>query len=86
VSREADTFNGATVDAARRALATRFRAGSIESAELDARSLVGAVLGLDLTDLIAASGRPLTSDESSCIENFARRRCDGEPVARIVGQ
>jgi release factor glutamine methyltransferase len=86
VSREADTFNGATVDAARRALATRFRAGSIESAELDARSLVGAVLGLDLTDLIAESGRPLTSDESSCIENFARRRCDGEPVARIVGQ
>ena len=86
MSREADTFNGVTVDAARRALATRFRAGSIESAEVDARSLVGAVLGLDLTDLIAASGRPLTPDESSCIENFARRRCDGEPVARIVGQ
>jgi release factor glutamine methyltransferase len=86
VSREADAFNGVTVEAARRALATRFRAGSIESAELDARSLIGAVLGLDLTDLIAAARRPLTSDESSRIENFARRRCDGEPVARIVGQ
>jgi release factor glutamine methyltransferase len=86
VSREADAFNGVTVEAARRALATRFRAGSIESAELDARSLIGAVLGLDLTDLIAAARRPLTPDESSRIENFARRRCDGEPVARIVGQ
>jgi release factor glutamine methyltransferase len=86
VSREADAFNGVTVEAARRALATRFRAGSIESAELDARSLIGAVLGLDLTDLIAAARRSLTPDESSRIENFARRRCDGEPVARIVGQ
>jgi release factor glutamine methyltransferase len=85
VSRQADAFNGVTVEAARRALATRFR-GSIESAELDARSLIGAVLGLDLTDLIAAARRPLTPDESSRIENFARRRCDGEPVARIVGQ
>jgi release factor glutamine methyltransferase len=75
-----------TVEAARRALISRFRAGSIESAELDARILFGAVLGLNLTELIAARDRLLAEDESSQIEAFARRRCDGEPVARIIGR
>ena len=85
MSRHPDRFTGATVEAARRALTSRFRAGSIESAELDARTLVGAVLGLDLTGLIAAAGRPLAPEEASRIEEFAQRRCGGEPVARIVG-
>jgi release factor glutamine methyltransferase len=79
-------LTGATVEGARRALTTRFRAGSIESAELDARILVGAVLGLDLTHMIAAADRLLAADQSLGIEEFARRRCDGEPVARIIGQ
>jgi release factor glutamine methyltransferase len=57
----------------------------MDCAELDARSLVGAALGLDLTGLIAAAGRPLTRDESSRIEGFAQRRIAGEPVARILG-
>jgi release factor glutamine methyltransferase len=86
VSRGCDDIAGETVEAARRALTTRFRAGSIDSAELDARILVGAVLGLDLTQLIAAAGRLLTADESSRIEDFAKRRCRGEPVARIIGR
>jgi release factor glutamine methyltransferase len=85
VSCGSDGLTGETVEAARRALATRFRAGSIESAELEARALIGAVLGLDLTQLIAAAGRLLTADESLRIEDFARRRCRGEPVARIIG-
>lgn len=78
-------MNGRTVDAARRALTARFRSGSIESAELDARMLVGAALGLDLTGMIAAAGRMLTSDESIRLQAFARRRLGGEPVARIIG-
>lgn len=86
MSRGCDDIAGETVEAARRALTTRFRAGSIDSAELDARILVGAVLGLDLTQLIAAAGRLLTADESSRIEDFAKRRCRGEPVARIIGR
>jgi release factor glutamine methyltransferase len=86
VSRDTNAHGGTTVEAARRALTARFRAGSIASAELDARILVGAVLGLDLTELIAAAGRLLTPDETLRVENFARRRCDGEPVARIVGR
>jgi release factor glutamine methyltransferase len=73
-----------TVEAVRRALTARFKAGQIDSAELDARMLVGAVLGLDLTGLIAAAGRPVTADQSMRIEAFARRRVAGEPVARIL--
>ena len=81
-----ESFAGQTVEAARRALTARFKSGSIESAELDARLLVGAVLGLDLTGLISAASRRLTADESIRLEDFARRRLGGEPVARIVGQ
>ena len=47
--------------------------------------LVGAVLGLDLTGLISAASRLLTPDESIRLEDFARRRLGGEPVARILG-
>jgi release factor glutamine methyltransferase len=79
-------MTGPTVDAARRALTARFKSGSIESAELDARLLVGAVLGLDLTGLIAVASRRLSADESRSLGDFAHRRLGGEPVARILGQ
>jgi release factor glutamine methyltransferase len=80
-----DSLAGQTVEAARRALTARFRAGDIDSAELDARMLVGAVLGLDLTGMITAAERSLTSGEALGLEEFRRRRLAGEPVARIVG-
>jgi release factor glutamine methyltransferase len=50
-------FTGQTSDAARRALATRLAAAANDSAELDARLLVGAALGLDLTGMITAALR-----------------------------
>jgi len=65
-------------------LTARFKSAPIDSAELDARILVGAVLGLDLTGIIAAANRRLTSDEATRLEDFARRRLAGEPVARIL--
>jgi release factor glutamine methyltransferase len=74
-----------SVEAVRRALAARFEAAQMDCAELDARSLVGAALGLDLTGLIAAAAQPLTRAESSRIEGFAQRRIAGEPLARILG-
>ena len=74
-----------TVDTARRMLTQRFKSGAIDSAELDARILVGAALGLDLTGMISAANRVLTSDESIRLEQLARRRLAGEPVARILG-
>jgi release factor glutamine methyltransferase len=78
-------FAGHTVETARRTLTARFKSGSIESAELDARILVGAALGLDLTGLIAAAARPVTAAEAARLEDLARRRLTGEPVARILG-
>jgi release factor glutamine methyltransferase len=79
------SFAGQTVETARRSLTARFKSGSIDSAELDARILVGAVLGLDLTGMIAAANRSVTADEAARLEQFARRRVAGEPVARILG-
>jgi release factor glutamine methyltransferase len=75
-----------TVEAARRALAARLKSAATESAELDARLLTGHALGLDLTGLILAAQRQLTPDESARLEEFARRRLAGEPIARILGE
>ena len=80
------SFAAQTVDAARRALAAQFKSAANESAELDARLLIGHALGLDLTGLISAAQRQLTSDEAAHLEQFARRRLAGEPVARIIGE
>ena len=76
---------GQTIEAVRRGLASRLNAEGINSAELDARMLVGAVLNLDLTGLITAAARRVTATEAAQIADFARRRIDGEPVARILG-
>lgn len=81
-----ESKQGQTVDAARRAVAARFNAASIDSAELDARLLLGAALRLDLTGLIASGARQLTAGEAELVEAFAERRLHGEPVARIVGE
>jgi release factor glutamine methyltransferase len=76
---------GQTIETARRALTARFKANAIDSAELDARLLAGAVLGLDLTGMITAANRRLTADESARLDQFAQRRLAAEPVARILG-
>jgi release factor glutamine methyltransferase len=78
--------SGVSVDEARRLLAERFRAAGIDSAELDARLLVGAALRLDLTGLVTSSSRTLSKREVFKLGGFAERRVAGEPVARILGQ
>ena len=77
---------GQTIDAARRALTARFTAANIDCAELDARTLIGAVLDLDLTGLIASAARTITPGEAARLDEYATRRLAGEPVARIVGR
>jgi release factor glutamine methyltransferase len=77
---------GLTVDAARRKLAEQFRTNAIDSAGLDARILVGHLLGLDLTGMLAAAARPISDDEAARLEAMARRRLAGEPIARILGR
>ncbi|MGY2901883.1 peptide chain release factor N(5)-glutamine methyltransferase [Bradyrhizobium sp. URHC0002] len=86
VVRHVNDLADQTVETARRALAAQFKSASIESAELDARILAGHALGLDLTGLISAAQRQLTPDESARLDDFARRRLTGEPVARIIGE
>jgi release factor glutamine methyltransferase len=76
---------GKTVEAARRALTSCFAAAGIDSAELDARLLVGAALQLDLTGLIASASRSLDESEAAQLEGHVARRIAGEPVARILG-
>ena len=74
-----------TVGGARRACATKFRAGDIDSPELDARILVGHALGLDHAALAAAEGRKLGVDEENAIAALAKRRLAREPVSHILG-
>jgi release factor glutamine methyltransferase len=78
-------FAGQTVESARRTLTALFKSNGIDSAELDARILLGTVLDLDLTGMITAASRPLTSDELIRLEDLIHRRLNGEPVARILG-
>ncbi len=80
-----DSFAGQNVETARRTLAARLRAHDVESADLDARLLVGAVLSLELTGLMIAARRILTDEEATQLENLATRRIKGEPIARILG-
>jgi release factor glutamine methyltransferase len=79
------SLSGLSLDQARREIRARLEIAGIESPELDARLLLGEVLRLDLTGLIAASARTLTADETAALESVIRRRTDGEPVARILG-
>ena len=78
------TFAGQSVETARRALAVRLKTSCIESAELEARTLVGAALGLDLTGLVSSATRRLSPAEADRLDDFTRRRLAGEPVARIL--
>jgi release factor glutamine methyltransferase len=81
-----DAAAGASIDAARRSLARRFRAHGLEAAGLDARILVGHALGLDHTELTVQANRALTPPEAAVIAELQARRLAGEPVARIRGE
>ena len=83
--RQVSSFTNQTIESARRALTARFNAAGIDSAELDVRALIGAALNLDLTGLIASGARMLTASEAARLDEYARRRLAGEPVARIIG-
>lgn len=75
-----------TIEAARRDLSRKFKDAGIESPELDARILVGAALGLELTGLVTRSTAILARDDARRLATFADRRLAGEPIARIIGE
>lgn len=81
----AAAWPGASLASARRELARLLRQAGVDSPELDARLLLGFVLGLDHGALAAQSGRRLTGGEAEAVTALAARRLAGEPVARIVG-
>jgi release factor glutamine methyltransferase len=56
------------------------------TAGLDARLLVGHVLGLDPTGLVVNAARPVAAEDAAQAMALAARRAGGEPVARIVGE
>jgi release factor glutamine methyltransferase len=78
-------MNPHTIDDARRMWAKRFRACGIESAELDARVLIGHALDLDHGTLAASGARILSAAEDRTMAALAQRRLAREPVARITG-
>lgn len=80
------TRGALTIEAARRDLSGRFKAAGIESPELDARLLVGAVLDLELTALVAQATATLSPHDAARLTALAERRLAGEPVARIIGE
>jgi release factor glutamine methyltransferase len=79
------SFAGLTLAAARRAVTARLRAAAIETPDLDARLLVGAATGLDLTGLTLAAGRAMSAAEADRLADLVARRLDGWPVARLTG-
>jgi release factor glutamine methyltransferase len=76
---------GVSLADCRRAWIAEFRAGGIDSPELDARVLIGHALGLDHTALAAHAEELLSAEQQSAIAALARRRLAHEPVARITG-
>ena len=74
-----------TVADYRRIWAGEFRAGGIDSPELDARVLIGHALGVDHAALAARADQPVSIEQQSAIAALARRRLEREPVARITG-
>jgi release factor glutamine methyltransferase len=75
-----------TIAGLRRTIAQSFRTAGLETAELDARILIGHALGLNHTQLAGASQRMPSADECELVTVFAARRLQGEPVARILGE
>jgi release factor glutamine methyltransferase len=66
-------------------LAQSFRTHGLDSADLDARLLVGHALGLDHAALVSEAERTLTADEADAVAAVMARRLARQPVARIVG-
>ena len=75
-----------TVAAKRLALSETLRQAGIESADTDARLIVGHALGLDRTALLTNNDRLLRAGEIAAIDTLAARRLRHEPVSRIIGR
>lgn len=74
-----------TLDTAIRRAAALLRDKGLDTPSLDARLLVGHVLGLAHDRIVAAPDRPISPQEWTAIATALARRLDHEPVSRILG-
>jgi release factor glutamine methyltransferase len=65
--------------------AERLRSSGSETARLDAELLMGHVLRVDRSALLAAPEAPVGADHAAVYREFVERRARGEPVAYIRG-
>ena len=74
-----------TVEEALRAAADRLVASGSPSPRLDAELLLGHVLGVDRTAILAHPEGQLSDDQGARFDDAVERRAAGEPVAYIRG-
>lgn len=76
---------GATVRAAREAVAVRLAAAGVPSPAVDADLLLEAALGLSRTELLLAGSRRLDAAEAGRLASLAARRAAREPLQHVLG-
>lgn len=74
-----------TIGAAVNSLTAQFTAQGIDTPRLDARLLIGHVLGLAPSALFARADTVVSDEQARAIETLAARRLRFEPVSRILG-
>lgn len=79
------TSSTVSVDGAFQGAMKRFEDADIDSSRIDARLLLGFVLGGGAEQVLAQSGRDLTQIESRHLEDLVRRRAKREPISHILG-
>ncbi len=67
-------------------LSRRFRDAGLATPELDARLLINRACKLTSEAFVLFSEQIVANNELILIEAFAKRRLDGEPVSRILGE
>jgi release factor glutamine methyltransferase len=63
-----------------------FAEAGLPDAAIEARLLIGGLLGLSSTEVFVSSDRKLSIDETSLIADAVARRLKREPVHRILGK
>jgi len=75
-----------TINTALQTATRRLQAAGIDSARLDARLLLGEVLKVASTDLVAYPERPLTPREDDRFLDLVARRCRRQPLSQLLGR
>lgn len=69
-----------------RSVRDRFRASGLPTPDLDAKLLVSAALGVEVSALVLHEHEEVDPTASELAETYAQKRLDGTPVGRILGE